>query len=481
LAFASPEFNVAPPHFSDKDVASIPFDKFVAHYDSYSATFRSVIPFLLASIVFHCKSGQLRAILPKEHPLWSSTLFIRHWRLLNALEEKVLGGKVGAQTTLVLTGNSVSGDTRTDVAEIRTQVEEIRSTVTSMAAHIGIVERRPMSTCRMEQQLEDIHKELRCVRQRIHCEADVVAAAGTQVVMPRRCVPVFYLSNSFKLFSCQPFTLLIRWVTPEPPAPAWRYIRNEMLPRTDGRRSQENLLSVYNHFMQAFMGSNPNISDIEANIDFFFQAAWSRMVRVCEWDSGRCPTCTTKTVYNWLLEKPEKLKLLKNSKVVTSVSFAAEAAASARQARDTQAVSQPEFTEDIQLQATHASLPSIQVVQMLPPATCVPRNALLYPVGAPVPPPPLRKGATRRVQDDTFDAYLEQNAPKPGARPCWPCPFCLTSRHFHKHSNLMRHIRSCHDDKPEEEKDLVLAQGDIARLVWCTNRTCASHWEPILT
>jgi hypothetical protein len=271
--------------------------------------------------------------------------------------------------------------------------------------------------------------------------------------------------------------LLTRWLTPEPPAPAWRHIHNEMLPRTEGRRSQENLLSVYTHFMQAFLGHHVNISDVESNVEGFFQAAWARMVRVYGWGCEKSPACTTKTVYNWLLQQPEKFQMLKNSKVVTSITFAADAASSLREQRD-----RARRSDD--LLESGPPVQSVAVVERhVPPAACVPQNALLYPSSAPRPPPPLRKGAPIRVQDDTFKTYLEQNAPKPGARPCWSCPFCFTSRHFHILENLRRHVRTVHDDASEEERELVSSQSDIVCLVWCTTRglaTSQSKWEPIL-
>jgi hypothetical protein len=226
--------------------------------------------------------------------------------------------------------------------------------------------------------------------------------------------------------------------------------------------------------MQAFLGSHPNISDVEAHVEGFFQAAWTRMSRVYGWSSEKSPNCTTKTVYNWLLQDREKFQLLKDSKVVTSVTFAAEAASNARHQRD--------MAHDMarSADASVAGGPSPDVVVDLAPAICVPQRALLYPAGAPRPYPPLRKGASRKLDDDFFDTYLEENAPKPGARPCWSCPLCLTSRHFHILQNLSRHLRTVHDDVTEERRDLVMSQCDIARLVWCTNRGGASHWEALL-
>jgi len=491
LEFASAEFTVAPPHFKTDDVAEIQFKDFVAHYEYYPETFKTVIPFLLASIVFHMHSGRLRSMLPKGHPFWSSTLVLRQRSLLLALNSKVLGGKVGAKSVLKLSGNSVIGDTRTDVAEIKTDVAEIKQDVKALVVSkfgsvgglVGSVS--DVGVVKIQEQLNSIQEELRCVRQKLDCPQDVVAAAGAKVVMPRRCVPVLYLSNSFQLSSCTPFNLLTRWVTPEPPVPAWRHIRNEMLPRSEGRRSQENLLSVYNHFMQALMGCNPNISDVEANLDSFFEVAWSRMARVCEWDSGRSAARSTKTVYNWLLAQPEKLKLLKDSKLIVSVSFEAEAARSARfereKARSAVEMSSSIDAEDMMSANAGAGDVMISIVhapEALPPQ-CVPRNALLYHPGAPRP-LPQRKGQARSALNDIFDSYIAQNAPKEGARPCWPCPFCLTARHLHTTLNLSRHMRDVHSERRDAEKELVMARSDVACLVWCCNRGGASRWEPVL-
>ena len=491
LEFASAEFNVAPPHLKNDDVAQIRFNTFVAHYDSYSATFKTVIPFLLANIVFHYHSGRLRTILPKGHPFWSSTLMLRQQTLLLRLTSKILGGSVGAESVLVLSGNSVTGDIRTDVAEIKKDVKDLASHVGSIRGPVVSVS--DMGGAKIQEQLTSMQEDLRWVKQKLECAQDLVAASSAQVMMPRRCVPVFYLANSFKLYTCTPFNLLTRWVTPEPPAPAWRHIRNEMLPRVEGRRSQENLLSVYNHFMQAFLGCNPNISDVEANVDNFFQVAWSRMAQVCEWDSERSPVRSTKTVYNWLLAQPDKLKQLKNSKVIVSVTVAAEAARSARLERETAQVRSVIAAAEMESLIAAPEMGSVDAAAsgLTNPAadeevtvadipSCVPRNALLYPSGAPRPLPTLRKGQVRGPAHDEFDMYIARNAPKVGAIPCWPCPFCLTARHFHKLQNLSRHFREVHDERRDEEKEHALARSDIACLVWCCNRGGASLWEPVL-
>ena len=90
LSFGKEEFNVAAPHFRPEDVLQIPFPDFVSHYESYSAPFKSVLPFLLASVVFHLHNGNLKRLLPKEHPFWASTFVMRHRPLLSQLGRKVM-------------------------------------------------------------------------------------------------------------------------------------------------------------------------------------------------------------------------------------------------------------------------------------------------------------------------------------------------------------------------------------------------------
>ena len=475
LEFATADFNVAPHHFKKEDVDKVQFRVFVAHYDSYAPTFRTVIPFLLASVVAHLHSGHLRKMLPKGHPFWSSTLILRHQNLLTQLQPKILGGRVCAPSVLPLTGNSVTSDTRVDVAEIKAVVKVLRSEI-ARGGGSALSDRSlsDIGASQIQHQLSCIQEDMRCVKQKLDREYDVVAAApGAQAIMPRRCIPVFYLSNAFKLSSVTPFNLLTRWLTPEPPAPAWRHIRNEMLPRVEGRRAQENLLSTYHKFMDAFLGRSPNYSDIESNLTGFFDLAWARIVRVYEWDSTlRSPARATKTVYGWLLEQPTKLKLLQDSKVVLSVTVQLEAAQTAHVLHENAAAA-----------GNGHDFSSLIVTNEPAPAACVPRNALLYPADGPRPLPALRNGEPRRPEHDDYDAFIAQWAPRAGAHPCWPCPFCLTARHFHNTLYLYRHIRAVHADRGEEQNQHARLQAisDVACLVWCVqHRGPSSYWEPVL-
>jgi hypothetical protein len=90
LPFGSDAFNVSPPHFKDEDVLPIPFQDFVTYYSSYSTTFKTVIPYLIASVVFHLHNGNLKRLLPKEHPFWGSKFVMMHRPMWTALGSKVI-------------------------------------------------------------------------------------------------------------------------------------------------------------------------------------------------------------------------------------------------------------------------------------------------------------------------------------------------------------------------------------------------------
>jgi hypothetical protein len=89
LAFGTEQFNVIAPHFKPEDVLQVPFQEFITHYTKYSTTFKTVIPFLLASVVFHLHNGKLKQLLPKEHPFWASQFVLQHRRVWTQLGSKV--------------------------------------------------------------------------------------------------------------------------------------------------------------------------------------------------------------------------------------------------------------------------------------------------------------------------------------------------------------------------------------------------------
>ena len=217
LSFGTEKFNIAPPHFRPAVVAGIPFQDFVAHCKSYDSQFQSAVPFLLASIIYHLKSGQLATLLPAFHPFWSSTLYLRQKKIIAKLKNEVLGGNPGAESILPVSGNSCVGDIRIDVAAIRPVVQAIHAEVAALRASCGINSTMVASPIANPQSCEfaEMRDELRHIRRKLDefTSSAVISASDAGAVLQRRCVPVVYLANSFMLASYTPFNLFTWWFT----------------------------------------------------------------------------------------------------------------------------------------------------------------------------------------------------------------------------------------------------------------------------
>jgi hypothetical protein len=78
LNINSTEFGVLPPHFSDEGVQmlnDVGLENFIEGYMQFPATFKRVVPYLLASVVYHL--GFLQLHLDKRHPLWFQRIFTK--------------------------------------------------------------------------------------------------------------------------------------------------------------------------------------------------------------------------------------------------------------------------------------------------------------------------------------------------------------------------------------------------------------------
>ena len=470
LPFGEKSFNISPPHFETEDIARIPFREFIAHYESYGPQFQSVIPFLLASVIFHLKSGQLFNMLPAFHPFWSSIFFLRHKKLLNNLKDKILGGKPGVKCALKVTGNSVVGDIRIDVSAVLNEVAHIRADVAIVRAGSGInAHQNADSSCihcdKRSSELDEMKEDLRFVRQRLEQQDRSTHAAVVQAGHGgRRCIlPVFYLANSFVLPSYTPFNLFTRWFSPEPPTPALRHITNEMLPRVAGRRLQENLLSTYRKFMEVFLGRNPDISIIETDLTTAFTAAWTRLHRECGWSNERSADRSVKTVYGWLLQQPKVLTLLKDDKVPFANPGSAVADVVLRQ-EILNILDRRDAAAELMIHPPPLQAPDVSAFKV-----CMPPHAIMYPQNLPRPRNPLRTNEMSTPAHEAVEEYIAANAPRVGARPCWSCPFCVSFSFFEHKTAFFRHVREKHKAHTlnEESRKLYLNNADDVVLVWC--------------
>ena len=73
MSMTTEEFALLPPHFDEvgkAKIREIGWNNLLQDYDKYSEKFQRVIPFLLASLVYHYVKGNLKEMLPTEHPIY---------------------------------------------------------------------------------------------------------------------------------------------------------------------------------------------------------------------------------------------------------------------------------------------------------------------------------------------------------------------------------------------------------------------------
>jgi hypothetical protein len=121
LPFGTNEFESQMPHFEESVAGSLPMREIFAGYDKYPANFRAVMPFLVASLVYHQKHIQQHY---HGHPVCSSPLFTTRKHILKDLEPKLFGGRY-VRSVLPLTGRSYLGATFAKVQNMEVKLTEI--------------------------------------------------------------------------------------------------------------------------------------------------------------------------------------------------------------------------------------------------------------------------------------------------------------------------------------------------------------------
>jgi hypothetical protein len=92
LSFSADQFDVLPPHFSNAGmqiINEVGMSVFVPDYDHYPKSFKRVVPFLMASLLFHYNNGNLHKLYPVNHPIFSQPI-ITNANLRNRLKEHII-------------------------------------------------------------------------------------------------------------------------------------------------------------------------------------------------------------------------------------------------------------------------------------------------------------------------------------------------------------------------------------------------------
>jgi hypothetical protein len=93
LLYTVDEFDVLPLHFSPTSLNSLNnygWDKILPGYtEFYPESFKRVVPFLFAALVYHHHKGDLARLYPTNHPIFKQTIFT-NTTLIDSLRDKVL-------------------------------------------------------------------------------------------------------------------------------------------------------------------------------------------------------------------------------------------------------------------------------------------------------------------------------------------------------------------------------------------------------
>ena len=100
-------FNMRAPHFLESEVDGIEFSELLPNYDTLPPNFKNVVPFLVASLVYH--ETWLRTTLPASHPIFRSKLFTIHNANVKLMKPMIHGGPRD-DGDLPLTGKFIAGD-----------------------------------------------------------------------------------------------------------------------------------------------------------------------------------------------------------------------------------------------------------------------------------------------------------------------------------------------------------------------------------
>ena len=501
LPFGERDFNLAPPHFDAKDIVSVPFSTMVTNFESYTIDFKSVIPYLFASLVYHWE--WIERNIPQSHPIFTSKVAVLHKCNIPYWRSKVLGGSVGARSLLKVTGNSRLCDMHITCNETASKVADIHSMLRNgRASHATCAE---AGVAHASESLIDLNDSIQIlIRQNSELLKNQCTAPNAPAphAVGKRQTPVFYLNQSWRLPNgIKPEGLFYKWFVPDQNVPAYKDISNGMLPETSMRRSQETLLSKFRTLMKCLIGSTPS-HFITRDVTTAFILCWKRLQFVCEFPDSTVGDAAI-TVYGKIPRaKIAQLQLqpvqgFKNNEFIQAATLAVHAAAALETTSSAAEVALQQHANGFVQAATEALMDAVDAeectfklaergastAEVTTGPKCIPRGARMYPSEAPRPPTEVQVASTTSGTGlqacGAYVSYVRDNAPREGAEACWACPYCMSSSSrgaFQANGQcLRRHVREFHS-KDYDASDV----GDYlhrSQLVWCTKTQ--NRWAPV--
>lgn len=297
--FGSRDFEIQAPHLSPEMLATVPFKKLIPGYDKFPVSVQKLAPYFIASIVWH--SEWLRKTVPGDAPMWSSVpLFTTQQPWLDRLSEKdengnfvhIYGGRIGAKSSLPLSGRSFMSQDHAMLIEIRDSFQEFlkswnartSSAVIASQPHAptaSSVTTATGSNAMISKQLSQIHDLL---------VGNTAPAAGGGV-QPCPPLPIAELPSTFQVpTGLRPEQLFNKWFCRFGQVPAWMHITKKQL-KTQGR-AQRDLFNKYEKVMEFIIGPAP-IDQILKDVESSFEGCWARFCTAAEWPVTNRWSCST--------------------------------------------------------------------------------------------------------------------------------------------------------------------------------------------
>jgi len=272
LPFGTKEFESQMPHFEETVSAALPMQKLFAGYDKYPPSFRVVMPFLVASLVYHQNHVKQHY---HGHPILSSPLFTTQKHLLKDLQTKLHGGN-SLRSLLPLTGRSYLGATFAKVSNIEVLVTAMH--------HKMFADQSNSALLNQSESLSVVtHAAPREADSTPECDRLKLLVGRMESFFPApssktRVWSIGYVPTTFRV----PSGLLVadcfrHWVC------GWRFFEGKNLPLRDDGTSQKTAFSKCCAVMHALLGKKPEAQECEQDPEFWFGFLWSRLCNRFGW------------------------------------------------------------------------------------------------------------------------------------------------------------------------------------------------------
>ena len=314
-------FNTRAPHFLKHQIDAIEWSELLPHYNSLPSNFKNVVPFLVASIVYH--EQWLRDTLPTDHPIFRSKLFTTHSKEVRLFKPLVHGGNLD-EGDLPLTGRYMAGDAcafaKVAVHEIqahrvefnRTQLSAQRPCVVEVPPSV-LASSAPFTAQGLEACItKAVGAGITIALEQMHKDAGLPASAPvTTASWPIQHVNVpalFRIGAQTRADEAwrQYFNCSMSGGSP------LRFVTCEMLPPGPQLQSQKVALSRLKKVCQAILGkTDPNV--VARNSETYFLACYKQFNEVMQFPE----TWSISYIYDQM-HKPNKAEALKAAMQATA-------------------------------------------------------------------------------------------------------------------------------------------------------------------